>query len=89
MQECHKVFSEVGLIIRAEASSESRKVGRLAKGAKVKLAGEVLKDTGAVYPEIQVDDAGAYWIRIKAPQRGYVLYGSKDDPEYSYIVPCE
>ena len=88
MAECHKVFSEVGLQIRATASSEGRKVGSLQKGQKVKLDGESLAGTGAVYPMIKEDDAGGYWVKIKAPKAGYVLYSSDDDPSYTYLVPC-
>ena len=88
MTEYHKVYSEVGLLIRATASSKGRKIGSLQKGQKVKLDGESLAGTGAVYPMMKKDAEGAYWVEIKAPKEGYVLYSSDDDPEYTYIVPC-
>ena len=88
MAECHKVHSEVGLLVRASASSKGRKVGNLSKGDKVRLDGESLAGTGAVYPMIQKDADGAYWVKIKAPKAGYVLYSSDDDPKYTYLVPC-
>jgi len=76
------------LLIRATASSKGRKAGSLQKGQKVKLDGESLAGTGAVYPMVKKDGDGAYWVKIKAPKEGYVLYSSDDDPEYTYIVPC-
>ena len=87
--ECHRVFSEVGLIVRASASSKGKKIGRLEKGAKVMLDGEELSGTGAVYPMIKKDSEGGYWIKIKSPEEGYVLYTSEDDTDYTYIVPCK
>ena len=87
--ECHKVYSEVGLIIRASASSNGKKIGRLEKGAKVQLDGEELSGTGAVYPQMKKDSEGGYWVKIKAPQAGYVLYTTADDTDYTYIVPCK
>ena len=89
MQRCHKVFSEVGLIVRASASSDGKRIGSLEKGEKVKLDGEDLPGTGAVYPMIQTGDDGTYWIKLKSPKAGYVLYASDDDPNYNYLVPCE
>jgi hypothetical protein len=87
--ECHKVFSEVGLVVRASASSEGRKIGSLSKGQKVQLDGEELEGTGAVYPMIKKSADGSYWVKIKSPKEGYVLYSSDDDPDYTYIVPCK
>ena len=87
--QCHRVFSEVGLIVRASASSEGRKVGSLKKGEKVQLDGEELAGTGAVYPQIKTDEEGGYWVKIKSPKAGYVLYTSEDDSAYRYIVPCK
>ena len=89
LDECHKVHSEVGLIVRASASSNGKKVGRLEKGAKVQLDGEELSGTGAVYPQMKKDSEGGYWVKIKAPQAGYVLYTTADDTDYTYIVPCK
>jgi hypothetical protein len=89
LTECHRVFSEVGLIVRASASSKGKKIGRLEKGAKVMLDGEELSGTGAVYPMMKKDSEGGYWIKIKSPQEGYVLYTSEDDTDYTYIVPCK
>lgn len=89
MQQCHKVFSEVGLIVRATASSKGRKLGSLSKGEKVQLDGEKLGETGAVYPMIQDGAEGTYWIKLKKPIAGYVLYSSDDDADYTYIVPCK
>lgn len=89
LAECHRVFSEVGLIVRATASSNGKKVGRLEKGEKVQLDGEELSGAGAVYPMMKKDSTGGYWIKIKAPKEGYVLYTSADDTEYRYIVPCK
>jgi hypothetical protein len=88
LAECHKVHSEVGLLIRATASSSGKKVGSLSKGEKVQLDGEELAGTGAVYPMMKKDSDGAYWVKIKAPKEGYVLYTSDDDLDYKYIVPC-
>ena len=88
MQECHKVFSEVGLLVRASPSSEGKKLGSLEKGEKVRLDGETLAGTGAVYPMIQKDSDGSFWVKIKAPKAGYVLYSSADDENYTYLVPC-
>ena len=87
--KCHRVFSEVGLLVRASASSKGRKLGSLKKGEKVQLDGEELSGTGAVYPQIKTDDEGGYWVKIKSPTAGYVLYTSEDDSEYRYIVPCK
>lgn len=87
--ECHRVFSEVGLIVRTAASSQGRKIGSLKKGEKVMLEGEELSGTGAVYPQMKKDKEGGYWIKIKVPYEGYVLYTSDDDTEYRYIVPCK
>ena len=87
--QCHRVFSEVGLLVRASASSKGRKVGSVKKGDKVQLDGEELSGTGAVYPQMKTDDDGGYWVKIKSPVAGYVLYTSEDDPEYRYIVPCK
>ncbi len=87
--ECHRVNSEVGLLIRASASSSGRKVGSVKKGDKVKLDGEELAGTGAVYPQMKKDKDGGYWVKIKAPAEGYVLYTSDDDTDYRYIVPCK
>lgn len=89
MAECHKVFSEVGLVIRTGPSSDAKKIGSLQKGARVKLDGEILKGTGAVYPMIQDGPDGSLWIKLKAPKAGYVLLASEDDPDYRYLVPCE
>ena len=88
MEECHKVFAEVGLLVRASPSSGGKKVGSLAKGEKVRVDGETLEGTGAVYPMIKKDSEGAFWVKIKAPKAGYVLYSSADDADYTYIVPC-
>ena len=87
--QCHRVHSEVGLIVRASASSEGRKVGSLEKGARVQLDGEELEETGAVYPIMKKTNDGSYWVKIKSPVAGYVLYTSDDDLEYSYIKPCK
>ena len=89
MTQCHKVFSEVGLLVRASASSSAKKIGSLTKGQKVQLDGESLPETGAVYPMIKKDSEGSYWIKLKAPKAGYVLYSSDSDPNYTYIVPCK
>ena len=89
MTQCHKVHSDVGLLVRATASSKGKKLGSLSKGDRVQLDGEELAGTGAVYPMIKKDADGAYWVKIKAPKEGYVLYSSDDDPEYTYIVPCK
>ena len=86
---CHKVDSEVGLLIRAGASSESRKLGSLKKGQKVELDGEELAGTGAVYPMMKKSADGGYWLKIKAPKAGYVLYAVQDDPNFRYLVPCK
>ena len=87
--QCHKVNSEVGLLIRASASSNGRKVGSVKKGDRVQLDGEELSGTGAVYPQMKKDKDGGYWVKIKSPAAGYVLYTSEDDTEYRYIVPCK
>lgn len=89
LAECHKVDSEVGLLIRAGASSDSRKLGSLKKGQKVQLDGEELSGTGAVYPMMKTSSDGGFWVKIKAPQAGYVLYATKDDPDFRYLVPCK
>ncbi len=89
LAECHKVESEVGLLIRAGASSDSRKLGSLKRGQEVQLDGEELTDAGAVYPMIKTSSDGGYWVKIKAPKAGYVLYATKDDPDFRYLVPCE
>ena len=86
--ECHKVHSEVGLLVRSSASSNGKKLGSLSKGDKVQLDGESLPGTGAVYPMIKKDSEGAYWVKIKSPKAGYVLYSSDSDPDYQYVVPC-
>ncbi len=44
--------------------------------------------TGAVYPEIQDGADGEYWIKLKRPIAGLVLYTTDSDPDYTYIVPC-
>ena len=87
--QCHKVFSEVGLVVRASASSDGKKIGSLSKGEKVQLDGEELPGTGAVYPMIKNGADGEYWVKIKSPKAGYVLYSSDDDSDYTYIVPCK
>ena len=89
LTQCHRVNSEVGLLIRASASSNGRKVGSVKKGDKVQLDGEELAGTGAVYPQMKKDKDGGYWVKIKAPASGYVLYTSEDDTDYRYIVPCK
>lgn len=89
LPQCHKVNSEVGLIVRATGSSKGRKIRTLENGTKVQLSGESLPGTGAVYPEIQKEKDGSYWIKIKTPTTGYVLYTSDQDPSYKYIVPCK
>lgn len=89
LTECHKVASEVGLLIRTGASSESKKIGSLQKGQKVNLDGEELAGTGAVYPMMKTSSDGGFWVKIKTPKAGYVLYATKDDPEYRYLVPCK
>lgn len=89
LAECQKVHSDVGLIVRASASSNGKKIGRLEKGVKVQLDGEELSGTGAVYPMMKKDSEGGYWIKIKAPQEGYVLYTTADDTDYTYVVPCK
>lgn len=53
--ECHRVYSEVGLIVRTAASSQGRKIGSLKKGEKVLLQGEELSGTGAVYRQMEKD----------------------------------
>jgi hypothetical protein len=83
------VFSEVGLIVRASASSDGKKVGSLSKGQRVQLDGEELEGTGAVYPQMKKDSEGSYWIKLKSPTAGWVLYTSDDDLDYTYIVPCK
>ena len=56
--QCHKLHSEgVGLVVRASASSKGRKLGTLEAGQKVKLDGEELPGTGAVYPIIKTDSS--------------------------------
>jgi hypothetical protein len=89
LPQCHRVNSEVGLIVRASGSSKGRKIRSLENGTKVQLAGEALAGTGAVYPQIQKEKDGSYWIKIKTPTAGYVLYTSDQDPSYKYIVPCK
>ncbi|HEX8313067.1 MAG TPA: SH3 domain-containing protein [Chthoniobacteraceae bacterium] len=88
--QCHKLHSDgVGLVIRATASAKGRKLGTLEAGKKVKLDGEELPGTGAVYPMIKTDAEGGYWIKIKSPIAGYVLYASQDDEDFRYLIPCE
>ena len=88
--QCHKVQpGSVGLIVRAAAAANGRRVGSLAAGSVVQLDGEKLEGTGAVYPQIQRDKDGAYWIKIKTPTAGFVLFTSEDDPNYRYLVPCK
>jgi len=89
LPQCHRVHSEVGVVVRASGSSKGRKIRSLENGTTVQLAGEALAGTGAVYPQIQKEKDGSYWIKIKTPTAGYVLYTSDQDPSYKYIVPCK
>jgi hypothetical protein len=86
--QCHKVFSEVGLIVHASASSKSRRIGSLEKGAKVRLAGE-RQEGGTVRPELTKQSDGSYWVKIKSPIAGWVLFAVQNDPNYRYLVPCD
>jgi hypothetical protein len=87
--ECHKVFSEVGLIVRASGSSKGRRIGSLERGAKVRLAGQKGEGSGTVHPQITKQADGSYWVKIKSPIPGWVLFAGQDDPSYRYLVPCD
>src|SRR5204862_5472619 len=71
LPQCHRVHGEVGVVVRASGSSKGRKIRSLENGKTVQLAGEALAGTGAVYPQIQKEKGGSYWIKIKAPTAGY------------------
>jgi len=58
-------------------SSNSKRLGSVAYGKKVKLDGEVLKGA-KVNPETVRDGDGAIWIKIREPIRGYILYNHGD-----------
>ncbi|MFN2475700.1 MAG: SH3 domain-containing protein [Chthoniobacterales bacterium] len=89
MTRCQKLHSDgVGLIVRAKGSSKGKKIGSLQAGEKVQLGGE---DNGPdlVRPAIQVEADGSYWIQIKKPLAGWVLFASKADPKFHYLIPCQ
>jgi len=84
--QCHQVNAPVGLIIRSKPSSDSKRLGSVAEGEKVTLAGKVA-EKGMVEPVI-VQDADASWIQITKPKAGYVLYRAGGTAPYDYLVPC-
>ncbi|MBK8037348.1 MAG: hypothetical protein IPK22_09465 [Verrucomicrobiaceae bacterium] len=69
-------------------SSDSKRLGSLAEGEKVNLAGKAEK--GMVEQVILKDakDADASWIQITKPKAGYVLYRVGGTAPYDYLVPC-
>jgi len=84
--QCHQVNAPVGLIIRSKPSSDSKRLGSLAEGEKVTLAGKAA-EKGRVEPVIvKVEDAS--WIQITKPKAGYVLYRVGGTAPYDYLVPC-
>jgi hypothetical protein len=87
--ECHKVFAEVGLIVRASGSAKGRRIGSLERGAKVRLAGENEQGSGTVHPVLAKESDGSYWVKIKSPMPGWVLFAVPNDPAYRYLVPCD
>jgi hypothetical protein len=87
VSECHKVFAEVGLIVRA-SPLKGRRIGSLEKGAKVRLAGQ-RQEGGTVRLELNKQSDGSYWVKIKSPMAGWVLLAGQDDPNYRYLVPCD
>lgn len=84
--QCHQVNAPIGLIIRSKPSSDSKRLGSLAEGEKVTLAGKTVEKS-MVEPVI-VKDADASWIQITKPKAGYVLYRVGGTAPYDYLVPC-
>jgi len=84
----HQVNAPVGLIIRSKPSSDSKRLGSLAEGEKVTLAGKAA-EKGMVVPVVVKDakDADASWIQISKPKAGYVLYRTGGAAPYDYLVP--
>jgi hypothetical protein len=84
--QCHQVNAPIGLIIRSKPTSDSKRLGSLAEGEKVTLAGKAA-EKGMVEPVIvKVEDAS--WIQITKPKAGYVLYRVGGTAPYDYLVPC-
>lgn len=88
LNQCHTVNSQVGLIVRDEPSSDGAKLGTLKYGQKVKLAGEQVEGEPLVNARIS-KNGNENWLKIKQPFKGWVLYFVDDDPNYSYLVPCD
>jgi uncharacterized protein YgiM (DUF1202 family) len=88
VDQCLQVNAPVGLVIRSKPSSDSKRLGSLAEGEKVTLAGKAEK--GMVVPVIVKDakDAEASWIQITKPKASYVLYRAGGTAPYDYLVPC-
>jgi len=86
--QSHQVNAPVGLVIRSKPSSDSKRLGSLAEGEKVTLAGKAA-EKGMVVPVIVKDakDPEASWIQISKPKAGYVLYRAGGTAPYDYLVP--
>ena len=86
LSACQKVNSQVGLIVRSEPNGD--KIDSLKFGQKVKPAGEFVEGEPLVNAKVK-REGNTLWVKIKAPVKGWVLFASDDDPEYTYLVPCE
>ena len=88
LPQCHKVNSQVGLIVREAPSSDASKVGTLKYGEKVLLSGKPVEGDPLIHSKT-TKVGNATWIKIKKPVHGFVLYSVDDDPAYRYLVPCK
>lgn len=86
---CHRVNAPVGLVIRAQPSTTSKRLGALEEGLKVTLAGNA-DAKGLVTPVISKDaqEPDMLWVQISKPKAGYVLYRFAGTSPYDYLVPC-
>jgi hypothetical protein len=85
-----RVNAPVGLIIRSKPGKDRKRLGSLAEGTQVTLAGKALEgDKNQVVPVESKDaqDPDASWIQISAPKAGYVLYRVGGTAPYDYLVP--
>lgn len=86
------VNAPVGVIIRSEPGTHGRKLGSLAEGDSLQLAGELVEGEPYVYATViqDRDDPNASWVQISKPKRGWVLLETveQDGSVYGYIVPA-
>jgi len=87
---CQKVNYPIGLNIRSAPNSSSRRVGRVAYGVNVSLAGTPQRSgmgSPTVTPTTAKDSQGSTWVKIKTPVRGWVLFATGGDRDS--LVSCQ